>query len=222
MNEPRWLAWARELQAIAQKARQTKPDPDDPFFADSFSQIQTIAAEITSSQSDLTVEKLVQLFEGEKGYATPKIAVRAAIFDGPHILLVKHLADGLWGTPGGYVEVNETPAQAVQREVLEETGFQIRATRLLAVRNLQRLPDESIRFFSYYGLYFDCEVIARAESHPDQPETSEAAFHPLDDLPPTVNLSGQETEAQRRARAERHYHRLYELHSNPALPADFE
>jgi 8-oxo-dGTP pyrophosphatase MutT (NUDIX family) len=40
-----------------------------------------------------------------------------------HVLLVEHRKLGWWLYPGGHIEPNEDPAQAVVREVAEETGI---------------------------------------------------------------------------------------------------
>jgi ADP-ribose pyrophosphatase YjhB (NUDIX family) len=51
------------------------------------------------------------------------------------LLLCKHTyrRDAPWGLPGGHLEFGEDPSEAVQRELLEETGFSVRATELLLV-----------------------------------------------------------------------------------------
>jgi 8-oxo-dGTP diphosphatase len=49
------------------------------------------------------------------------------------ILLVRQAEDGVWSTPGGAIEPNEGPADAVVREVWEETGLHVTPTRLLGV-----------------------------------------------------------------------------------------
>jgi 8-oxo-dGTP pyrophosphatase MutT (NUDIX family) len=46
------------------------------------------------------------------------------------VLLVRRADDGRWAMPGGWVDPGETPAQAVVREVAEETGLQVSAPRL--------------------------------------------------------------------------------------------
>ena len=49
------------------------------------------------------------------------------------ILLVRQSAGGVWSAPGGSVDPNETPADAVVREVWEETGLYVDPIRLLGV-----------------------------------------------------------------------------------------
>ena len=150
MNESQWLIWARKLQAIAQNGLTTQYGSQDPVDRERYHEVQQVAAEITARHAALPVEEIIDLFDGPSGYAAPRVSVRAAIFDGAQILLVRENRNGLWTTPGGYAEVKETPSEAVEREVLEESGYEVRAQRLLAVRNLVRQPDEPTRFFSYY------------------------------------------------------------------------
>ena len=47
------------------------------------------------------------------------------------VLLVRRADDGHWAMPGGWVDPGETPEQAVVREVVEETGLQVSAPRLV-------------------------------------------------------------------------------------------
>jgi mutator protein MutT len=49
------------------------------------------------------------------------------------VLLLKRRDDGKWDTPGGHIDPDETPAIAVERETLEETGLVVRATNLIGV-----------------------------------------------------------------------------------------
>ena len=49
--------------------------------------------------------------------------------------------DGRWALPGGWADVGESLAEAVVREVREESGYTTRAVKLLAVANLGRYQD---------------------------------------------------------------------------------
>ena len=59
----------------------------------------------------------------DMGYATPKVGVRAAAFVDGRVLLVREASDGSWALPGGWADVTDSPAEAVVREVFEESGF---------------------------------------------------------------------------------------------------
>jgi 8-oxo-dGTP diphosphatase len=49
------------------------------------------------------------------------------------VLAIQRQDDGRWVPPGGVLELAETPAEGVAREVLEETGIKVRADRLTGV-----------------------------------------------------------------------------------------
>ena len=62
----------------------------------------------------------------------PRVAVGAVVFKDECILLVRRgqpPAADLWAIPGGSVEIGETLQEAAEREILEETGIQIRASK---------------------------------------------------------------------------------------------
>jgi ADP-ribose pyrophosphatase YjhB (NUDIX family) len=61
-------------------------------------------------------------------------SVTLCIFDGERrILLVRHVDSGSWGTPGGMIEPDERPADAVVREGREELGVMTSPTDLIGV-----------------------------------------------------------------------------------------
>ena len=61
-------------------------------------------------------------------------SVMGVIYDAQsRVLLVRQSADALWSTPGGVIELDETPATAVVRELREETGLDTTVVRLLGV-----------------------------------------------------------------------------------------
>jgi len=74
----------------------------------------------------------------------PQVAVGAIVFDpAGRVLLVERGRPpgvGLWTVPGGRVERGETLAQAVAREVREETGLHVEVGALACV--VERMGDD--------------------------------------------------------------------------------
>ena len=105
-------------------------------------------------------------------------SVAALVFDDRGaLLLVRQVDGGVWSTPGGTIELDETPADAVVREVWEETGLDVGIVRIAAVLGgpeyLVRYPngDET----QYVMTAFEC--LARAgQPRGDGEETLEARY----------------------------------------------
>jgi 8-oxo-dGTP diphosphatase len=66
----------------------------------------------------------------------PLIGVGALIFDGSRILMAqrgKQPLKGWWSLPGGALETGELLADAIRREVREETGLEIEPVRVFEI-----------------------------------------------------------------------------------------
>ncbi len=66
----------------------------------------------------------------------PHIGVGAVVIKDEKVLLVKRgrpPSEGLWAIPGGRLQFGETLKQAAEREILEETGIVIKATKPLFI-----------------------------------------------------------------------------------------
>jgi ADP-ribose pyrophosphatase YjhB (NUDIX family) len=121
--DPQWLSWAKRLQAIAQTGLTFTRDHYDH---ERYVELQRLAAEMMAVGSGMPdSQKVLDLFRGENGYATPKIEVRGAVVKGDQILLVREREDGGWTLPGGWCDVGEPPSAMVVREVKEESGFDV-------------------------------------------------------------------------------------------------
>ena len=61
------------------------------------------------------------------------LSVSALVWREQEILLMRRSDNGLWGLPGGFVELGESVAEAARREVEEETGWTVDIGRLIGV-----------------------------------------------------------------------------------------
>jgi ADP-ribose pyrophosphatase YjhB (NUDIX family) len=138
MNEPQWLHWSRQLQAIAQTGLAFTVNPYD---IERYEALRTLAAEIMAAHTSSTAESIEALFRAENGYPTPKIDVRAAVFDGEgRILMVREASDGhRWTLPGGWADVNLSSAESAVKEVREESGYEARILRPAAMWDRARI-----------------------------------------------------------------------------------
>ena len=126
---------------------------------------------------------MVEFIHGERVGKLGRLAVgcSAGILDptGNKILLVRRVDNGRWAVPGGYMEPGESAAEASAREVLEETGLQVRVGRLIAVYSnpniLVEYPDGSR--YQIVALYFAAEPIG-GELRPSSETTEVGYFSP--------------------------------------------
>jgi ADP-ribose pyrophosphatase YjhB (NUDIX family) len=84
------------------------------------------------------------------------VGVGAVILDrdAKRVLLIKRArepARGRWSLPGGLVDVGESLEEALRREVLEETGLQVRVGPLVEVLD-RIIYDEELRVQYHYVL----------------------------------------------------------------------
>ncbi len=80
------MEWAIELQSIAQAGITYGKDIYD---IERYERIREISAEMIAYKTDISTEKVRNLFCNESGYQTPKLDTRAVIFENGKILLVK-------------------------------------------------------------------------------------------------------------------------------------
>lgn len=176
-SSPKWLKLARELYSISQSGLSYCKNEYDLY---SYKRLQEISAEIIASNSELSKETVTQIFSMQVGYATPKIDVRGAVFREGRILLVQEKADGKWAMPGGWADIGDRPSEMVAREVLEESGFEVKATKILAVYDANRI--DPLEFFHAYKIIFLCDLLG-GSPHPNH-EILAVDFFDLNRLPP--------------------------------------
>jgi 8-oxo-dGTP pyrophosphatase MutT (NUDIX family) len=93
------------------------------------------------------------------------------------VLLVQRRDVPVWVLPGGGIDPNETPENAVIREILEETGFTVKVDRLVG----DYIPINRLTKQTYL---YECTILS---GHPTESlETKRVCFFPLSDLPKRI------------------------------------
>lgn len=187
INPLRWLEWAREIQAISQTGYHYS---ENEYQRQRYARLSEIAAEIISEHTQLPLEPLNQVFRSQIGYATPRVDVRGAVFREGKLLLVRERQDGGWTMPGGWADVGDVPSEAAEREVWEEAGFHVKATKVIGVYDANRTGP--LELFHAFKIVFLCHILD-GEAHPSL-ETSEVDFFALNEIPPI--LSGERTKTR--------------------------
>lgn len=194
------LAVSRELKSMAEAGLRYS---EGPYDLERYRRLHEIASELLAAQAhDFR-------WPVEIGYATPKVDVRAAVIREGKILLVREASSGQWTLPGGWADLNASPAENAAREVLEEAGIIVRVQKLIACwdKDRQGHPRQPEHV---YKLVFLCQPTGGelTVSH----ETDAADWflpHALPDLCPY--------------RAAAHYIALAFTHAaDPALPTAFD
>ena len=165
------LEISRELASIGQAGITYSTDP---FDRERFHRLREIASEV------LRVVRADFEWPAEIGYATPKVDVRGAVFRNGEVLLIREASTGKWTLPGGWADVNLTPAENVEKECLEESGYEVKARLVTAIVDRDRAGYPA-NPHSIYKIFFLCDLCGGAPrvSH----ETAEVAFFPINALP---------------------------------------
>ncbi|WP_140457140.1 NUDIX hydrolase [Priestia megaterium] len=176
--ESKWLYWAKQLQSIAQAGLTYSKDIYD---LERFELIRNISVEMMAQQTGMDKTVIKDLFANETGYATPKVDVRAAVFKNNQILMVKEKSDGKWSLPGGWADIGLTPSEVAIKEVEEESGFHVKAIKMLGVLDMKCHPHPPSPYH-IYKMFIQCELVGGKPTKGI--ETSEVNFFAEDELPP--------------------------------------
>ena len=178
----RWIEWTQRLAAIAQSGLTYARDP---FDIERYEALRELAAEVISAHTGRPALDIEVYLRRETGYATPKIDVRGVVFRAGKILLVRERSDGGWTLPGGWADVLDSPGSATERELREESGFETRAVKLLAIFDRNRHPHPP-QHFHVWKVFVRCEIIGGAPRGGS--ETAGVAFFARDALPALSTL----------------------------------
>ena len=113
-----------------------------------------------------------------------RVGCSAVIFNETRekVLLTQRADNGHWCLPGGHMESGESASEACEREVLEETGLKVRATRLLGVYSN---PDQLVIYKDgnkafFVVLNFEVQVLEGEVGLSD--ETTDVGWFTLKDM----------------------------------------
>ena len=154
MKVPKWIRWAREIFSMSQAGLTYS---ENEFDKERYKRLQEITAEMIENQSELSKESVLKSFSMQAGYTTPKIDVRGAVVREGKILLIQERMDGKWAMPGGWADLGNAPASVAEREVWEESGYEVKAEKVVAVIDANRI--EPFEFYHAYKLIFLCKLL---------------------------------------------------------------
>ena len=177
-ESPRWLEWAREIQALSQTGLTYS---ETEYNIQRYRRLMEIAAEIVECHTELARKPVLESFLAQRGYATPKVDVRGAVVRDGKVLLVQERADERWAMPGGWADVGDVPSEMVAREVREESGFEVEPRKVIGVYDANR-GGRPLELYHAYKIVFLCEIVGGGASASD--ETLAVDFFRFDDLPP--------------------------------------
>jgi ADP-ribose pyrophosphatase YjhB (NUDIX family) len=198
-NQNEMLQLAKQVQALAENGLHFS---ENDFDLDRYQILEQISLRMLSLVTGLPAETIEMATPERNGYRTPKVDVRAVIFnDKDEILMVKERVDSRWSLPGGWCDVGYTPTETAEKEAEEEAGIKVKVNRLLAVFD-KKCHDHPEDLFYAYKIFLEC----KAENHEIATgmETLDVGFFKQDELPELStprNTAGQ-------------IHKMFDFHFN--------
>lgn len=193
----KWLKWAIEIQSLSQIGlTYTK----DVYDRERYQRLREISAEMLAKKTEVSIEKVKDLFCHETGYQTPKLDTRAAIFRNNKILLV-HENNGTWSLPGGWCDVLESVKSNTEKEVREETGLNVKAVKIISIQDRNK-HNKPVYAYGVCKIFVLCEVING--NFVENIETTEIRYFSLQDLP--HNLAEEKTNKEQIEMCFKAYH----------------
>jgi ADP-ribose pyrophosphatase YjhB (NUDIX family) len=201
-----WIEYAKTMQAIAQSGLAFTTNK---YEIERYAQLRELSIDMMSRYAETPPAVVRELFANEKGYQTPKVDVRAAVFSEGKVLMVRETIDGLWSLPGGYADVGWSPKAVAAKEAYEESGYRVEPVKLIAVLDRQ-FHGHPLSPFHLYKIFFLCEIIGH--ENVSSIETSETGFFARGALPPLS--TGRVTQAQ--------MDMVFEFNADPSKAAVFD
>lgn len=144
----------KRIQALAEIGLEFS---EIPYDIERYQELQEISVKLLEKMTKVPIEKIVPVIEEKNGYKTPKVDVRAVVFNEKNqILLVQEKVDKRWAMPGGWSDISYSPGEVAEKECFEEAGLKVKATRLLAIMDKQK-QNMPPAFEYVYKIFLLCE-----------------------------------------------------------------
>lgn len=150
----------------------------DPFNRERYEDLRGLLSEMLNQASDLDSEEVAEVLKPTSAYATPLMDVRAWMVEDEKICLVRGQGENDWALPGGFGEVGYSPTENILKEIEEETGFEAKVERLLAVFDTNRFQLQSKQYAKFV---FECKLLD-GQFQKNQ-EIADLQFFAIDQLP---------------------------------------
>ncbi|WP_342568147.1 NUDIX hydrolase [Psychrobacillus sp. FSL K6-4046] len=173
----KWLEWAKRIQALSQSGLAFSKDIYD---IERYEELRAISVEILAEHTGLEFQKVSDLFATDKGYQTPKVDVRGVVFKDNQILMVRESLDNKWSLPGGFCDIGLSAAENIVKEIKEESGYEVRPVKLLALMDKDKHPHPP-EAYHYYKIFIRCEITGGAPA--SGVETNHVQFFSPTNLP---------------------------------------
>ncbi len=175
-----------DFHAIADELRQIadmgSTYSKDSYDLERFKRTRELSARLVALVEQRAPDVVLEEYTDRFDHLSPLVGGDALVLHDGKILLVQRRDDGLWAMPGGLVEVGETVADAVTRELWEETGVRAKPARWLGAWDSRRVGTRSrmqlIHMVLLMGEIDTAGLVAETN------ETAAVAFHDTGCLPP--------------------------------------
>lgn len=128
------------------------------YDTERYTELLELSNKMTSIISGYPLSQISDCFLPENDYVTPKVDIRAVVFNSKNeILMVREKADALWSLPGGWADIGFSPSEIAVKEVKEETGLDVKPVKLLAVLD-KKCHNHPPALHYAYKMFIMCEL----------------------------------------------------------------
>lgn len=160
----------------------------DVYDEERLIEMQDILKKLTTTYAtNLTEAEIERYFSSDVGYVTPKVDVRAVVFNQENeLLLVQEKSDHTWALPGGWADVGFSPSEIAKKETMEEANISVNPIYLMKVVDKAKhdYPD-SLEYVYKFFIYCEADSFDVSTGL----ETSAVSFYKQEQLTEGFNLS---------------------------------